>query len=138
MDIGVKILNWRGLREKDAVAWGNESDDRAAFFGEYLTNLVACAIDDGFTSITHPGSNRSKLPRVRNLTRIDRTDLPRVQRHHRRRAAVQRYKFDFATLPIRVEMDHRSDIPCFEPVSRNIGLQNNAIMLCDHDDGFST
>jgi hypothetical protein len=30
----VKILNWRELRAKDAVAWGCRSDDRINFFVE--------------------------------------------------------------------------------------------------------
>jgi hypothetical protein len=47
--LAVKVLNWLGLGEKDAVAWRDRSDDRAAFFGENSTNLVASGINDGFT-----------------------------------------------------------------------------------------
>jgi hypothetical protein len=76
--------------------------------------------------------NRRRFAGVCDLAGIYRTDLIRFKRYHGGHAAVKRDKFHLVPAPIRVKMNDRANIARRQAIGRNIGRQNNSIMLSDH------
>ncbi len=67
-----------------------------------------------------------------DFTLVDGAGLIGFNRHHCRRVAIQRGKFHFLSRAIGVNMHHGPHVAGFQSVGRQVGFQNDAIMLFNH------